>query len=291
MSVQDISGSGNIKINSGTPASNVSTGALVVSGGVGISGNTYVGGNVIVSGNIYMNGVLVGTGTGSANFGTNPLTAGNLTVGTITASSLNLTTGGIITAGTIVTGSNLTLGSVSTTSIYIPSASQSNNVTSGALVVSGGVGISGNTYVGGNVTVSGGAGITGNLYVGGNISSGSVSALQFIETITSLSYAASITVGYLSGTLISIPSVTSSITGLAITNIPTNVNRSYSMVFVLATTVSSGYISTGSININGSAVTLRGTINASVPSAYIIQQISMLNISGTFAAFTRASFF
>jgi hypothetical protein len=150
------------------------------------------------------------------------------------------------------------------------------------------------TVTAGNIsvgTISGDVMTANNITVASNITSGSISALQFIETITSLSYATSITAGYLSGTLFSIPSVTSSITGLAITNIPTTANRSYSITFILGTTVTSGYISTGSINVNGSAVTLRGTINTTVPAAYIIQQVSVLNIGGTFAAVTSASFF
>ena len=140
--------------------------------------------------------------------------------------------------------------------------------------------------ISGNVTAS-----SMNLTTSGAITAGSISALQFVESIVSLTYAASITAGFLSGTLISIPSVTSAITGLAITNIPSTANRSYSMVFILGTTVSSGYISTGSININGSAVSLKGTISASVPTTYIMQQVSVLNIGGTFSAVTSASFF
>ena len=71
----------------------MNSGAFVVSGGVGIMGNTYIGGNLIVNGNIFMNGILAGTGggsvgSGSGDFGTNPLTAGNIIVGKTTVNTL-----------------------------------------------------------------------------------------------------------------------------------------------------------------------------------------------------------
>ena len=77
-----------ILIPSTTSSSGSSNGALVIGGGAGIGGNLYVGGS------IYMGGVLVGTGgggtsgSGSANFGTNPLTAGNIIVGNTTVNTI-----------------------------------------------------------------------------------------------------------------------------------------------------------------------------------------------------------
>ena len=108
--VQEISGSGNIIINSVTPAFNVSSGALIVYGGAGISGNTYVGGNVVVNGNIFMNGILVGTGT---NFGTNPLTAGNVFVSNVFSQSIGITSTDYIPITTwVACGSNSSYSSL-----------------------------------------------------------------------------------------------------------------------------------------------------------------------------------
>ena len=104
-------------------STNSTTGALVVSGGIGIGGNVYLTGNLIVNSNIYINGQLIGsfptTGTISTDLGTNPLTAGN------------------IAASSIIINSNIA----------------SLNTTSGALIVAGGVGVSGIFYVGGNISL------------------------------------------------------------------------------------------------------------------------------------------
>jgi hypothetical protein len=91
---------------------------------------------------------------------TNSLTAGALTVGTIIASSLNLTTAGAITAGSILSGTinagtnsltagNLTVGDITANTLNLSSTTDSTNPTSGALVVSGGIGIKGSLSVGG----------------------------------------------------------------------------------------------------------------------------------------------
>ncbi len=104
-------------------STNATTGALTVLGGIGVGGNVYLTGNLIVNANIYINGQLIGTvpttGTISTDLGTNPLTAGN------------------IVASCISINSNIA----------------SLNTTSGALIVAGGVGISGLIYVGGNIAL------------------------------------------------------------------------------------------------------------------------------------------
>jgi len=60
----------------------------------------------------------------------------------------------------------------------------------------------------------------------------------------------------------------------------------------MGTTNSSAYISAGTISVNGSSVNLQGAIISTVPSYYIVQQIILFNLGGTFnVALTTASFF
>jgi hypothetical protein len=190
---------------------------------------------------------------------TNPLTAGALSVGAIISSTINAganpLTAGALSVGTIISGSH--------------------NMAANALTA-------------GNISVGT---ITSSDVTSGNISAISISPMQYVESISSLTYSASVTASFTNGTLFSVPSVTGAITTLAITNIPTTPNRSYTMSFILATTGSSGYISAGSITVNGTSISLKGTINASTPTTYIVQQISLFNIGGTFTAITSASFF
>ena len=85
------------------------------------------------------------------------------------------------------------------------------------------------------------------------------------------------------------------ITTLGITSLPTTQNQIYTFSFILMTpTSTANYITTTSaFNVNGSAVTLKGntSITFSSTPSYIIQQISVMNISGTLYAFTSANGF
>lgn len=105
---------GNLFANSQVASLGITTGALVVNGGVGISGALNVGGAISASS---INAVI---GSGTAYSG---------------AFTTLTTTGVINSTGNIVAGS----GTLST------------GVTTGALVVKGGAGISGNLYVGGSI--------------------------------------------------------------------------------------------------------------------------------------------
>ena len=207
------------------------------------------------------------------------MSIGNITVGSLTAS--NITVANNITSGSMSIG-NITVGSLTASNITV-----ANNITSGSMSI-------GNITVGSlistSINLSTNSFTSGNVYVG-NIIAYSISPAQYVETIVPLTYAANVTAGFLSSTLFSIASVTGAITGLAITGIPLTSYRSYTMSFILATTSSSGYISAGSITVNGTAVNLKGTINASTPTTYVVQQVSIFNINGTFTAVTSASFF
>ena len=91
-------------------------------------------------------------------------------------------------AGGIVSSSLTTVGTLNSLTVggqtNITVGTQSSNTTTGALVITGGMGVSGNVYAGGNLRVSsgtassntttgalvvtGGMGVSGNAYIGGN---------------------------------------------------------------------------------------------------------------------------
>jgi hypothetical protein len=166
----------------GTSSISANTGAVVIAGGLGVNGNIFAGGNLVAgSGTASFDtttGALVVIGgagiSGDINVGGNVTLAGNLSVtGNATFYNQETITGVEIVGGNIVANS----GTAST------------DLTSGALVVVGGAGISGNLRVGsdiwtvgnihttsitpstspdtGALIVLGGAGIAGNLSLDG----------------------------------------------------------------------------------------------------------------------------
>jgi hypothetical protein len=118
------------------------TGALVVSGGVGIASNVNVGGNVNLSIGqaYYINNTNL---LNSTTLGSSIVNSSLTSVGTLSG----LTVSGTSTYnGPIITG---TAGNV-----FIGNTTESTSSTTGALVVSGGLGIASNVNVGGNLIVS-----------------------------------------------------------------------------------------------------------------------------------------
>jgi hypothetical protein len=229
-------GSGKLSILDTTVSNSTSTGALVVSGGAGIAGATYVG-SLFVGGNqisgvnsgdqvITLTGEVSGSGTGS--FAT---TVSNSSVinkvltgyvsgsGTVTAAdtilgavqkingntALCLTGSGInnripfYSASLVLSNSaNLTYGAGT---FRISDTTVSNSTSTGALIVSGGVGIAGTAYI-------------GSLFVGGNQISGVNSGDQvitltgdvsgsgtgsFATTVSNSSVISKVLTGYVSG--------------------------------------------------------------------------------------------
>ena len=119
-----IGAAGKVTIANTTSAISTTSGALEVAGGVGITGNLYVGGSI--------NGTITLPSTISASTGYyNTLGSTTLDVGSVaTATRVSITSAGKVT---------------------IANTSAANDTTSGALVVAGGVGISGNLHVGGSI--------------------------------------------------------------------------------------------------------------------------------------------
>ena len=183
------------------------TGALTVTGGVGIGGNLNVGGNVVVSGVTTFNSPVTFNGTSTYLLSTNTFYTDNIievhvpttgigtqwtvddgrdiglrfhyfnrTLGTDSNAALVLAddsqnlewyiTGSENSSG-VFTGSAV-YGTFKTGSILLANTTTALTTQSGALQVSGGVGIGGSLYVGGPST------FTNTLTIGGGIASGLV---------------------------------------------------------------------------------------------------------------------
>ena len=167
-----ISAAGNVSMSAGTTSTGITTGTLVVTGGVGISGDLYIGSQA------YVNNAIVLTTATIGAFGVSSIIAGTDTV--VTSST------GIVSIWNTSTLQSITNRGASTTNVIsITNNSIATTTATGALRVTGGVGIGGRLYVGdrtiitstttsvstttGALTVSGGAGIGQNLYVGGYV--------------------------------------------------------------------------------------------------------------------------
>jgi hypothetical protein len=177
---------GNVSIASTTASTSTSTGALVVSGGVGVAGVIHGGNNIRATGNLYAGDSSVSTGAVSIQIGDSRTGSGYAHldfIGDTTYSDYGLrlirgdgganTTSSLLHRGTgalqIVTeeAASILLSTASTTALTITSAQQvqvnattaSTSTSTGALVVSGGVGVAGALYIGGLIESSDAAGI------------------------------------------------------------------------------------------------------------------------------------
>lgn len=112
---------GNIFANSEVASTSATTGALVVRGGVGITGDFYMVGNAYVTGTVSL-GTIQGT-----------------PIGGISNSSGTFTE--VVTSGTMKSAGN----------IVAYSGTESTSILTGALVVRGGMGVTGNLNVGGSI--------------------------------------------------------------------------------------------------------------------------------------------
>ena len=165
---------GNMNISSSTASTSSITGALTVTGGVGMGGNLYIGSTtesiLTTNGSIVVSG-----GMGIAK---NINMGGNLKIGAGSIST-DLSSGSIIVSGGAAITGNLNIGGART---VIYSTESSISSTTGALTISGGLGMGGNLYVGstqesssttiGAIVVSGGMGIAKNTNIGGDVKMG-----------------------------------------------------------------------------------------------------------------------
>ena len=185
---------GKVLIDRTTASTSTTTGALVVNGGVGVGGSIYTGGSLIgnsstfnigvTPGVSYGNNIVIasgnapgdltdagtvtirgGAGSTNSNGGSVSVTGGNSNSGvggdvTLTAGTCSGGSGGVVTvsAGNNATGGSITLQAgtgIGTGRVLINRTTASSSTTTGALVVSGGVGVAGNLNVGGTLSVAG----------------------------------------------------------------------------------------------------------------------------------------
>jgi hypothetical protein len=166
----------NLVVAATTTSTSATTGALVVRGGVGVAGNVYAD-KLYTTNGLYWagNGVAFSSGGGGSPFASNiVITSGTTSTSTTTGAIVVTGSGGLAVGGTAYFGGAVTINSTAITA----------STTTGALIVAGGVGVAGDIIAGGfiqsvNGVVStststgaittqsgGGMGITGNLYVG-----------------------------------------------------------------------------------------------------------------------------
>lgn len=127
---------GQIFVTTSTEAVSTTTGALVITGGVGIGGDLYIGGTFYAGGDAVLT---------TASF------AYSINEGQDIRITLSSSTGALIFDNISTLQSVTSRGNTTTNNIKILNTTQSTGTTTGALVVSGGVGIGGNTYVEGRV--------------------------------------------------------------------------------------------------------------------------------------------
>ena len=201
-----ILGGGNIITTNGDHSTSALTGAIVSRGGAGVGGNVFVGGNTVVSGNLGVGigltvaGGASGGGTLSVNGTVNStgfLINGSALSTTVFANQLvgnilsaNVFTSTLTSVGTLtsltVSGAITNSGGISGVgAIETTNQTHATSVVTGAIICGGGVGVTGNAFIGGNITTTnqahatsavtgaiicgGGIGVTGNTFIGGNI--------------------------------------------------------------------------------------------------------------------------
>ena len=227
-----LTASGNIVAGSGTASSNTTTGALVVKGGAGISGDVNIGTSLTVDGGSYGNvtttqfGSVFAYAYGSNNFsimqvwsqGTQGLGMSAYGTELYSSGAIAFRTGATLRDKDFATGGTNGVQIAANGAVIALTGIASTSTGTGAVIVKGGVGISGNLNVGGNAYIqnfsTGNAVITGGYLQGlanvrategyfTNLSSGNVLIANTSITtavVTNLSSGnAVITGGYLQG--------------------------------------------------------------------------------------------
>lgn len=194
----------NLTISTQSTASN--NGALVVTGGVGIGGNLNVAGTTNLTGNLTLAGDL------AVNGGDITTTAATFNIANNNATTVNIAGAATTLIVGSTTGTTTLQGTNSLTSI-----TQSTGTSSGALVVSGGVGIGKDLYVGGNEV------LLGNLEVRGGSLTTDQTTFNLVNanatTVNLAGSATNLTIGATTGlTTVRNDTVISSITGSTSTN-------------------------------------------------------------------------
>jgi len=163
----DVDVSNDLTVEGTTDSSSSSTGSLRIKGGVGVAKNMYIGGNLDIDGDtdiddLNIAGDIVADGTGFDINVTNVTIDGTgiLEIGT-DASSNDVTIGN--STKTVTIGNDLNITGVN----KVLDTTDSSSSTTGALIVSGGVGIAKKVYMNDTLAVNGESIFTGNISANG----------------------------------------------------------------------------------------------------------------------------
>jgi len=198
--LNDISSNRTVFFNNTVDSDNTTNGTLVVKGGVGIDKNVNIGGTTIIrkttKATLYNNAALVvygGVGIGSSidvsgnskvsgnsnidkncTIDGNTVVRGNITINSYDVSAVRIENGGLYVGGTSSAGTSTTGalripngGASIGGNLFVNGNTPSDAIGNGSLVVTGGVGISENIYVGGRANIAANADVTGNFNLTG----------------------------------------------------------------------------------------------------------------------------
>jgi hypothetical protein len=149
--------SGNLVALATTSSTNTTTGALVVKGGAGIAGEVYIGANVTVTGHIIPSAnVTYSLGDTTHRFKDLYLSGSTIDLNgaTIKSTSGSITFTNPLGASFSVTGSGSGQSTASFGNLIANSGIESSSTTTGAVIVQGGMGVTGNVNIGGTLTVA-----------------------------------------------------------------------------------------------------------------------------------------
>lgn len=286
-----LSGNGNgtgtggvLQLTSGNGGTTDSTGGQVNITAGGGNGTGTGGAISLVAGNSTGLGATItlagGGNTVSGQGGNLTVSAGSATGtdktgGTLTVSSGRSTGAGTVTSIVLQTPTVTTTGStlqtlanrvvINSTAINVLPTTAATSTTTGALIVAGGVGISGNLFVGDNLTVT--SNISGSLLTG-TLTTAAQPNITSVGTLTSLTVSGNISAGNVSGTLLTGTLVTAAQPNVTSVGTLTNLNVSGNI------TASNITANTGVFTGNGSGLS---QLNASNISSGTLAQARLAN--------------
>jgi len=278
-----------VSVSYSTASLDFSTGAFTVSGGVGIGGSLFVGGiGASISGITFSNSLITrGTwnatvispqygGTGqnfSSSTGLLRYSSGTASVITTSSDLANVisdeTGSGALVFATGPALVTPNIGAATGTSLYLSATSPSNSITTGAIIVPGGVGIGLSVSIGGRLQLFNGANYTAFV---SSASGNTVYTLPASSPATGTSVLQSTAAGVLSW----VPMVAgSSGAGSGTVAIP---DAQYRIAYYAGTGASVS--STNLITAVGTGVTILGTTNASSTTVAALSIIGGLGVTG-----------
>jgi hypothetical protein len=158
---------GQLMLSNTTSTTSSTTGALIVKGGAGVAGNVHIAGNLV-----------------TANTGT--VSTGNITVRGFHVGNMNFSGADTIyiNGSPVVTSAGAFNGGTVGLATTFQSATASTSKTTGAVIVTGGMGVSGNTFVSDIHAVGNNAAFRGNLI--GTLKTNAQPSVTSVGTLTSL---------------------------------------------------------------------------------------------------------